>query len=79
MKDDYVYIYLVSRRKSFDYDVPKSWEEVNFQRGDWLDCAIFRKLKTSIDKDDDEWIESHGVQPSDWNSECVITEVKSEP
>lgn len=58
--DDYTYIFLVCGRKSWHYDNDGTWEEIYFDRGDYTECAIWRKrTKNLTTKDQEDWVQCY--------------------
>ncbi len=59
-------IYLTSPRKNWIHDVPDGWEETYFNRGDYIESAIFEKQTSELTKEDKDWVENHGTIPDEW-------------
>lgn len=66
-KDGYTYIYLVSYRKSWQHDLPDSWQQVSFKRGSFIECGTFRKRTEDLTQTDKEnWVDAYGIIPEEW-------------
>lgn len=59
-------IFLMSARKSWYHDIPVGWEEVFWERGDYVECGIFEKPISELTDEDNELVKHHGARPEDW-------------
>lgn len=56
----------MSGRKAWHHEVPKGWEEVAFERFDYVECAIFEKPTSKLTKEDKDWVDSYSEKPEGW-------------
>lgn len=59
-------IYLMSGREQWYHEVPKGWEEVAWERFDYIECGIFEKPTNKLTDEDKDWVEDHGELPDGW-------------
>ncbi len=72
---DVTRIYLMAGRKAWHHDVPDSWKEVAWVRGDYVECAIFEKPTAYLTEEDQrDWVVHHSERPDGW----IEPEPKSE-
>src|SRR5262245_59481257 len=84
--DGWTYIFLTGQRKAFHYDVPKDWEDVAYERFDYVECGVWRKRTTDLtDRDREDWVQYHGepnenfISPGDWEypePDCIFVRPK---
>lgn len=66
MREPVVRIYLMAGRKAWHHHIPDSWEEVAFERFDYVECGIFQKSAKRLTKEDKELIAYHSEKPDGW-------------
>lgn len=77
--DGYTYVFLTAGRKAWHHDT-KGWEEVAWERFDYVECGVFRRLTAELTEDDKYWAETYGepknefMMPSGWKSPVVATD-----
>jgi hypothetical protein len=71
--DGYTYIFLTGARKNFHHEVPDDWENVAYERFDYVECGVWRKRTDALtEKDRSDWVEYRGepddefVSPHNW-------------
>lgn len=72
--DGWTYIFLTGQRKAFHHDVPGDWDDVAYERFDYVECGVWRKRTADLTaKDRDDWVQYHGepdqnfISPGDWH------------
>ncbi len=65
--DGWTYIFLRGGRKAWHLDQHKAgWLEVAHERGDYIECGVYRKRTSDVTADDTEnWISVYGERPRD--------------
>jgi hypothetical protein len=71
--DGFTYIFLTGARKNFHHEVPDDWENVAYERFDYVECGVWRKRTEALtEKDRSDWVEYRGepddefVSPHNW-------------
>lgn len=61
-------LYITYPRKSYHHDLPSGWEEVAFERFDYIECAVYEKPDQLITAEDEPWLEDYGEPGDEWLS-----------
>lgn len=59
-------IYLTAQRKNWHHEVLDGWKETYFNRGEYIESAIYEKPTAELTNEDKEWVEEHGTMPDEW-------------
>ena len=59
-------VYLMSARKNWHHFIPEGWNEIAFERFDYVECGIFEKNKESLTHTDELFMSAHLERPDGW-------------
>lgn len=61
------YLYLTAARKQWHHEIPDGWKRIAFDRGDYIECAIYSKPTKLLTDEDKEWLQDYGEKPkTEW-------------
>lgn len=60
-------IFLMAARKAWHHKVPPGWEEVAWERFDYIECAIYEKPTADLTEEDQtDWVAYNSNPPDGW-------------
>lgn len=60
-------IYLMAQRKAWHHNLPEGWNEIAWERFDYIECGIYEKPDEELTEEDKEdWVRLHSHIPDGW-------------